>query len=100
MIDYIMTEEILEAVSRDLLGKEITVRGTVVNRKAGPCLQLGDGTILYVVELDDELDGKEIVVTGTYNIKKLIPDPITKDGEIATGAYGSQEVLENIKIKG
>ena len=95
-----MKETIHETFSKELLGKQITFKGNVVNCKAGPCLQLIDGTILYVRELNDDFVGKEIVVMGLFQRKKIIPDPIVdKTGAISTGAHGDQLVLENIKIK-
>lgn len=95
-----MKDTIYETFSKELLDKKITFKGKVVNCKAGPCLQLKDGTILYVRELDNELMDKDIVITGTFLRKKIIPDPIVdKNGAISTGAHGDQLVLENIKIK-
>jgi len=47
---------------------------------------------------DDDVLNKELLITGTFLVKKFIPDPqIDETGAISTGAYGAQFVLENIK---
>ncbi|NHI94864.1 MAG: hypothetical protein EAX96_20415 [Candidatus Lokiarchaeota archaeon] len=93
-----MKNEVLESVSNELIGKEITLKGEVANCKAGPCLSLKDGSIIYVQELNDELIGKKIKLKATFLRKKIIPDPmIDENGAISTGAHGDQFILENIK---
>ena len=87
-----------ESISKELLGKEITLLGEVVNCKAGPCIKIKDGTVIYVQELNEELIGKRIQITGMFLREKLIPDPkVSENGAISTGAYGEQYILENIK---
>lgn len=88
-----------DSVSKEMLGKKVTLLGLVVNCKAGPCLKI-KADIVYLPELEyraSEIVGKNVSVTGTLLEKKIIPDPeIDESGAISTGAYGSQLVLENI----
>nr|MDO8080489.1 hypothetical protein [Candidatus Freyarchaeota archaeon] len=98
-----MKGKVFDSVSKEMMGKEITLLGLVVNCKAGPCLKVKND-IIYVPELEyraSEIMGKKVSVTGTLLEKKLIPDPeIDESGAISTGAYGDQLVLENIsKVK-
>lgn len=93
-----MVEKVFDSVSKDMIGRKVTLRGLVVNCKAGPCLKL-KSDIVYIPELEnnEEIVGKTIFVTGTLMEKKIIPDPqIDESGAISTGAYGNQLVLENI----
>lgn len=88
----------VESISDDIINKEITLSGKVLNCKAGPCIELKDKNIIYVQELSDEFIGGNILITGTLKIKKIIPDPkIDQEGAISAGAYGNQYVLEKIK---
>ncbi|MEM2959473.1 MAG: hypothetical protein QXS27_07565 [Candidatus Jordarchaeaceae archaeon] len=93
-----MTGKVFDSISRDMMGRRVTLHGLVVNCKAGPCLKLKND-IVYIPELEDneEIMGKTISATGTLLEKKIIPDPqIDESGAISTGAYGNQLVLENI----
>ncbi|MBS7279762.1 MAG: hypothetical protein KIH09_07980 [Candidatus Freyarchaeota archaeon] len=93
-----MSRKVFDSISRDMMGKRVTLHGLVVNCKAGPCLKLKND-IVYIPELEnnEEIMGKTISATGTLLEKKIIPDPqIDESGAISTGAYGSQLVLENI----
>lgn len=94
-----MVGKVFDYVSGEMIGKEITLLGLVVNCKAGPCLKVKND-IVYVPELereDSEFMGKSVSVTGTLLEKKIIPDPkVDESGAISTGAYGNQLVLENI----
>ncbi len=93
-----MAEKVFDSVSKGMMGRKVTLRGLVVNCKAGPCLKLKND-IVYIPELEnnEKIVGKTISVTGTLIEKKIIPDPqIDESGAISTGAYGNQLVLENI----
>ncbi|MBS7268688.1 MAG: hypothetical protein KIH10_07645 [Candidatus Freyarchaeota archaeon] len=93
-----MTGKVFDSISKDMMGRRVTLHGLVVNCKAGPCLKLKND-IVYIPELEnnEEIMGKTISATGTLLEKKIIPDPqIDESGAISTGAYGSQLVLENI----
>lgn len=94
-----MKEKVFDSVSKEIMGKKVTLHGLVVNCKAGPCLKVKND-IVYIPELeyrDSEIMGKNISVTGTLLEKKIIPDPeIDESGAISTGAYGNQLVLQNI----
>ncbi len=86
-----------------VIGKEVTFLGTARDAKGGAILLLEDNTPIYIEGLDywsDDLDGKQVSVSGTLKEDKFIPDPvISKDGGISQGAYGTQFVLTNVKIK-
>ncbi len=94
-----MKEKAHDSISKDMIGKEITLIGLAVGCKAGPCLKFKND-IVYIRELDywdSEFIGKQIIITGTLLKKKIIPDPkIDESGAISTGAHGEQLVLENI----
>lgn len=94
-----MNEKKFESVSKETMGKKVTLQGLVVNCKAGPCLKVKND-IVYIPELEDriqEIMGKNILVSGILLEKKIIPDPeIDETGAISTGAYGNQLVLQNI----
>ncbi|MEM3587425.1 MAG: hypothetical protein QXO71_08910 [Candidatus Jordarchaeaceae archaeon] len=89
-----------DSVSRDMIGREVTMYGLVVNCKAGPCLKVKND-IIYIQELEDmafKIMGRRVSVTGVLLEEKIIPDPeIRENGTISTGAYGNQLVLKNIK---
>ncbi|MBD3228911.1 MAG: hypothetical protein GF329_12050 [Candidatus Lokiarchaeota archaeon] len=88
----------IESISDDMTNKEMKLSGKVVNCKAGPCIQLKDGNIIYVQGLRDVYIGKNISIMGILKIKKIIPDPkVNQDGAISAGAHGKQYVLEDIK---
>lgn len=94
-----MSGKVFDSISKEMMGKKVTLRGLVVNCKAGPCLKLRND-IVYIPELESreqEIMGKNISVTGVLLEKKIIPDPeINESGAISTGAYGNQLVLQNI----
>ena len=99
-----MKEIIVDSVTRDLIGKEITMTGIAVDAKAGACIQLKNG-IVYIKKWErweSELLGKQISVTGLLKEEKFIPKTnMDENGAITQGVEGDQLdfVLENIKLK-
>lgn len=95
-----MKDKIIDSISEDLIGKEITIIGLAVDAKAGACIQLKND-VVYIKEWDHwepELLGKKLSVTGTPQKKKFIPDvKIDENGAISQGAEGEQLVLENAR---
>lgn len=98
-----MKEKVYDSISKNIIGKEISLSGLAFDAKSGAVLKLKNGAIVYLQGLDywpSELIGKKTSVRGTLQEKKFIPDPvIDEDGAISQGAYGLQYVLENIKWK-
>jgi hypothetical protein len=94
-----MKAKVYDSISKDLLGKEITILGLAADAKAGACLKLKNDTIVYiqgVYSWNSEFRGKKVYATGTLLKKKIIPDPeIDESGAISQGAYGEQLILEN-----
>ena len=86
-----------------VIGQKVTLRGTARNAKGGAVLLTSNNVPCYIEHLDcwpEDLDGKQIVATGTLREKKLIPDPfIAPDGAISQGAIGDQKVLEDAQWK-
>ncbi|MHA1144586.1 MAG: hypothetical protein ACTSRW_07610 [Candidatus Helarchaeota archaeon] len=92
---------IRDSIIGTTIGEETTFLGVAANAKGGACITLRNGEVIYIVgvrEWSDEYLNRKIVITGVFNEKKLIPDPIVdEDGAISAGAQGNQHVLENIK---
>lgn len=93
--------EAFDTISKNLIGKEITLVGQAVDCKAAACLKLKNDIVVYIPNLDfwnSEFLGKKVYVTGILQWKKIIPDPIIdENGAISTGAEGDQLILENAK---
>ncbi len=97
-----MTGKIIDSISDDSLGKEVIIEGIAYDAKGGACIKLKDGNVVYIrnkLDWETEYLEKRIVITGTLNLKKIIPDPeIGENGAISTGATGKQYVLEEITM--
>jgi hypothetical protein len=74
------------------------IQGEAAHAKGGPVVLLSNGPV-YVRGLDawpDEVLGEQVIVQGLVADEKLIPDPVTEDGEIAQGAWGTQRVVSDV----
>ncbi|NHJ05381.1 MAG: hypothetical protein EAX90_11190 [Candidatus Heimdallarchaeota archaeon] len=95
-----MTDKIYDTISEKMFEKLITLKGKAVDSKAGACLKIKD-EIVFIEDIsswEDELYGKELLITGILKLKKIIPDVvIEEDGAISQGAPGEQYILEKIK---
>jgi len=81
--------------------KKQTIRGVARNAKNGAVV-VADDIAIYILGLEcwpDEVYGKKITVTGILRKRKIIPDPINEKGEICTGCWGEQDILEDAKWK-
>ena len=96
-----MAEKISTSISTEFFDKENTFQGLAVRSKAGACIKLEDGNIIFIenmLDWEDELLNQELIVIGTLVEKKIIPDvTIDEDGAISQGAEGKQFLLEKIK---
>lgn len=96
-----MSKEILTSLSANNLGEEVILLGIAANCKAGACMQLEDGSIVYIFEKhewEDKYINQLVEVEGRIISKKLIPDvQVDSNGAISAGAAGEQFVLTEIK---
>ncbi|HUY01491.1 MAG TPA: hypothetical protein VMV49_18150 [Candidatus Deferrimicrobium sp.] len=96
-----MKKKVFDAISENIIGKEITLSGVAFDSKAGAVLKLRDNNIVYIQDLSSwssEVIGTKNLAIGTLQKKKMILDPkIDENGAISQGAYGEQYVLENRK---
>jgi hypothetical protein len=96
-----MRKKVYDSISEKLLNQEITLIGVAFDSKAGACIQVKNGLIVYIQDLSywqDRFLKRKIAVTGTFRKKKFIPDvEIDETGAISQGAPGEQYLLENIK---
>ena len=79
-------------------GSVVTLRGTAQDAKGGAVLVLPSGEPIYLRGVDAwpaALSGKAVQVSGLLKKEKHLPDPITKDGQLAQGAFGLQWTVEN-----
>lgn len=97
-----MTDEIYRSISENIMNKEVTFRGIAMDAKGGAVIILFEGEVVYLQNMDcwdDDMLNRGVLVKGLLVRRKLIPDPVVaKDGAISSGAYGTQFVLENVKI--
>ncbi len=81
--------------------KDVELRGTAIDAKAGAVIKTDDGSVVYIKGLPswpDDVIGKKVVATGTLHEEKFIPDPrVDADGAVSAGAHGTQAVLGNPK---
>ncbi|MHA1211165.1 MAG: hypothetical protein ACTSSH_01775 [Candidatus Heimdallarchaeota archaeon] len=93
--------KIYDSINYEKINHKVSLVGKAVNSKAGACIQLSDGNIVFIQNVpswDDEYFKKEIIVTGKLFDKKIIPDVyVEEDGSISQGALGTQLILEDIK---
>jgi len=78
----------------------VELRGVARDAKCGAVIVTDGGGAIYVQGLDAwpaEVHGKRIVASGVVREKKLIPDPVSRDGLQSTGAWGNQDVLEDAR---
>lgn len=96
-----MTDESTKKLE-DLVGKQVTLKGTAKDSKPGAIVVIETGEFVYIQGLDrwdSSLSLKEVVITGTLVKKKKIPDPgVTETGLATQGATGEQLVLEDSQL--
>ncbi|MEM2900165.1 MAG: hypothetical protein QXT63_05185 [Thermoplasmata archaeon] len=81
--------------------KKQRIKGIARDAKNGAVL-LAEDNVIYIGGLDfwpSEVEGKVVTVSGILRKRKMIPDPINEKGEICTGAWGEQDILEDAKWK-
>lgn len=87
---------------KNMINKEIEVKGIAHNSKVGACIKTNQGNIVYLKDMFDwqeDLLAKEVTVSGLLIYEKYIPDPkISSNGAISQGAEGKQYVLINYTI--
>jgi hypothetical protein len=95
-----MVQEYQE-IDDSLLQKKIAIFGIAVRSKAGPCIKLRDGNIVFIHELadwDDDFLHQKVKAVGKLFLKKIIPDvQIDENGAISQGAAGKQHILEDVE---
>lgn len=73
------------------------VLGTAHNAKAGAVIETHDRRVVYlegVAAWPPGWEGATVSARGILRKKKIIPDPLGPNGELAAGAEGEQWVLE------
>ena len=82
----------------EFIGQKVTLTGNAKDAKGGAVVLEPNGTVVYIKglwEWPDELFDKQVSVTGVLKNVKLIPDPVNEAGEICTGAWGNDWVIED-----
>jgi len=81
-----------------MMDQEVTLQGTARNAHAGALVVLSDRKTIYVgglQEWPDELDRKQVRVTGVVRRTKLAPDPeVNAEGEVSHGMVGSVTIVD------
>ena len=93
--------KIHEKITEELFGTEHSFQGKAVDSKAGACIQLKDGNVIFIQNIsswEDDYYHKEVIVVGKLFDKKIIPDVyVAEDGGISQGAPGTQLIIEDVQ---
>jgi hypothetical protein len=82
-----------------LLGQEVTLHGTAMDAHAGGVLELDDGAVVFVADVqywDDDVAGRRLVLSGVLAREALGPEPeVGADGVPTHGMSGQAYVVRD-----